>query len=222
MTALILGLVTASAKSSFDEVTVAVESSARDVVALDRLLASLRPRNERDPRRLQRTLLRAGSTWSGRRARPGPRNSIRRGSRRMPRDWREQIRRSRRRAMTRNGGFRPARGEVAEEMLEARWLASADSGASVSGLFLVILHVLADDHVRQLRVGLLHEIQRSSRSSSVCAASVWQRPVSRSLEMDEPFGGLLKVSADPLLFRARTSTNSGPPSFIRSRRVPDG
>ena len=43
MTALILGLVTASAKSSFDEVTFAVESGARDVLTLDRLLARYGP-----------------------------------------------------------------------------------------------------------------------------------------------------------------------------------
>ena len=43
MTALILGLITASAKSSFDEVTFAVESGATDILTLDRLLARYGP-----------------------------------------------------------------------------------------------------------------------------------------------------------------------------------
>ena len=43
MTALILGLITASAKSSFDEVSLAVESGARDILTLDRLLARYGP-----------------------------------------------------------------------------------------------------------------------------------------------------------------------------------
>ena len=43
MTALILGLVTASAKSSFDDVTAAVKHAAVDVLALDRTLARYGP-----------------------------------------------------------------------------------------------------------------------------------------------------------------------------------
>ena len=43
MTALILGLIIASAKSSFDAVDVAVKSSATDVLTLDRLLARYGP-----------------------------------------------------------------------------------------------------------------------------------------------------------------------------------
>src|SRR4051794_30866437 len=43
MTALILGLVTASAKSSFDAVASTVERAAMDVITLDRLLARYGP-----------------------------------------------------------------------------------------------------------------------------------------------------------------------------------
>jgi hypothetical protein len=39
MTALVLGLVTASAKSSFDEVTTAIKQSAMEILAFDRALA---------------------------------------------------------------------------------------------------------------------------------------------------------------------------------------
>ncbi len=60
MTALILGLVTASAKSSFDEVTFAVESGARDILTLDRLLARYGPETSGDSRAPSRTRLHAG------------------------------------------------------------------------------------------------------------------------------------------------------------------
>jgi hypothetical protein len=43
MTALVLGLVTASAQDSFTKVGAAVEHTAADIVALDRLLARYRP-----------------------------------------------------------------------------------------------------------------------------------------------------------------------------------
>jgi hypothetical protein len=44
MTALVLGLVTASAKSSFDEVDTAVKQTAINILALDRLLAATGPK----------------------------------------------------------------------------------------------------------------------------------------------------------------------------------
>ena len=43
MTALVLGLVTASAKSSFDAVNTAVKNTAMDILTLDRLLARYGP-----------------------------------------------------------------------------------------------------------------------------------------------------------------------------------
>ena len=43
MTALVLGLVTASAQDSFTKVGAAVEHTAADIVALDRLLARYGP-----------------------------------------------------------------------------------------------------------------------------------------------------------------------------------
>ncbi len=43
MTALVLGLITASAKSSYDDVSSAVKKSAADVLTLDRILARYGP-----------------------------------------------------------------------------------------------------------------------------------------------------------------------------------
>ena len=62
MTALILGLITASAKSSFDEVDIAVESSAGDVLTLDRLLARYGPETRELRADLQSASWHAGST----------------------------------------------------------------------------------------------------------------------------------------------------------------
>ena len=89
-------------------------------------------------------------------------------------------------------------GEVAEELLEARWLASAYSEASVSGVFLVILLFWLT--ITFVSYGLV-----AARNSTVvtvlflCAVSVGSA-LFLILEMDEPFGGLVSVSADPLRF----------------------
>ena len=53
MTALVLGLVTASAKSSFDAVSTAVKQTAVDLVTLDRLLARYGPETGEIRRALQ-------------------------------------------------------------------------------------------------------------------------------------------------------------------------
>ena len=97
--------------------------------------------------------------------------------------------------------------EVAEELLQARWLASAYSEASVSGLFLVVLLFWLT--ITFVSYGLV-----AARNSTVvtvlflCAVSVGSA-LFLILEMDEPFGGLLKVSADPCALHSHISTNSG-------------
>jgi hypothetical protein len=65
MTALILGLVTASAKSSFDDVNSAVKKTAADVLTLDRVLARYGSETGEIRKGLQRMLLaRIDKIWS--------------------------------------------------------------------------------------------------------------------------------------------------------------
>ena len=71
ITALVLGLVTASAKSSFDAADAAVEQSATNILALDRTLARYGPETNEIRRALQQAL-RARIARSGRRTRPSP------------------------------------------------------------------------------------------------------------------------------------------------------
>ena len=109
MTALILGLVTASAKSSFDEVTFAVESGARDVLTLDRLLARYGPETSEIRAAFKDAVARRiDMVWP--QGSSGQCNSIRRSSRRIPRNLRNEFARSPR-AMTLSSGFRPVRGK---------------------------------------------------------------------------------------------------------------
>ena len=71
MTALILGLITASAKSSFDAVNVAVTSSATDILTLDRLLARYGPETRELRGALQHAVARRiDMTWPPDSSRP--------------------------------------------------------------------------------------------------------------------------------------------------------
>ena len=56
MTALVLGLVTASAKNSFDSVNTAVKHTATDILTLDRLFAHLVPMTGETRKALQQTV----------------------------------------------------------------------------------------------------------------------------------------------------------------------
>ena len=196
MTALILGLVTASAKSSFDEVTFAVESGARDVLTLDRLLARYGPETSEIRAAFKDAVARRiDMIWPQGSSRPVQLDPSKLSS--DAEGLAERIR-----ALTPRDDsqrwLQARAGEVAEELLEARWLASAYSEASVSGLFLVILLFWLT--ITFVSYGLV-----AARNSTVvtvlflCAVSVGSA-LFLILEMDEPFEGLLRVSADPLRF----------------------
>ena len=196
MTALILGLVTASAKSSFDEVNLAVESGARDVLTLDRLLARYGP----ETRELREDFKdaverRIDMVWPQGSSRPAQLDPSRLSS--DAEGLAERIR-----ALTprdESQRWLQARaGEAAEKLLQARWVAFADSEASVPGPFLgVMLFWLT---ITFVSFGLL-----ATRNATVvtvlfvCAVSVGSA-LFLILEMDGPFQGLLSVSGDPLRF----------------------
>ncbi len=196
MTALILGLVTASAKSSFDEVTFAVESSARDILTLDRFLARYGPETSELRADIKDAVARRiDMIWPQGSSRPAQLDPSKLSS--DTEGLAERIR-----ALTPRDDsqqwLQARAGEVGEELLEARWLASAYSQASVSAIFLMVLLFWLT--ITFVSYGLV-----AARNSTVvtvlflCAVSAGSA-LFLIFEMDEPFGGLLRVSADPLHF----------------------
>jgi hypothetical protein len=196
MTALVLGLVTASAKSSFDAVNTAVKNTAMDILTLDRLLArygpetgeirlALRhavasriemiwPQSSSEPARLEPSVAASGVE--------GLADAIRGLT---PRDASQRSLQSR--AV-----------DLAEALLKARWLVFTGAGTSVPLPFLVVLLFWLT--ITFASFGLF-----APRNATVlavlfvCALSVGSA-VFLILEMDGPFDGLLKVSADPLRY----------------------
>ena len=196
MTALILGLITASAKSSFDEVNLAVESGAREILTLDRLLARYGPETSGIRGALKDAVARRiDMVWPEGSSKPVQLDPSELSSNSeglaeriralVPRDDSQRWLQARAR-------------QVGEGMLETRWLASAYSEASVSGVFLVIL-------IFWLTITFVSYGLVAARNSTVvtvlflCAVSVGSA-MFLILEMDEPFGGLVRVSADPLRY----------------------
>lgn len=193
MTALVLGLVTASAKGAFDEASTSIRQSATEILALDRALARygpetaeirqgmrrevggriemIWPRDSSEPVSLDPTRLSAVEALA---------DAIRSLT---PRD--ETQRALQARAM-----------DISEDLLQNRWLLVAGPGESVPVPFLAVL-------VSWLTLTFVSFGLFAPRNGMVvtvllvCALSVGSA-VFLVLEMDGPFEGLLKVSADPL------------------------
>jgi hypothetical protein len=195
MSALVLGLVTASAKSSFDAVDGAVKETAAQVIALDRLLARYGGETEEIRGALKRALeVRTDSIWSGGPDLAAPSragqlsdieriaDAIRKLSPADPsRDW------LRSRAM-----------DLAEQILAARWLVFAGRGSSVHPLFLGVLLfwltiTFASFGLFAPRNGTVFVILIASALSVAGAVFL-------VLELDGPFDGMLVVSQDPLRY----------------------
>ena len=197
MTALVLAFVTASAKSSFDAVDSAVKKGAIDVLALDRVLARYGSETSEIRKGLQRAVeARIEMIWPQGSSKPaildptalgaGAEAEKLAGAIRVlkPRDDSQRALQSRALDMT-------------EALLQARWLVAATE-PSVPVPFLVILLfwltiIFASFGVFAPRNALVLTVL------FVCALSV-SLAVFLVLEMDAPFDGLLKVSADPLRY----------------------
>jgi len=197
MTALVLAFVTASAKNSFDAVDSAVKKGAIDVLALDRVLARYGSETSEIRKGLQRALgARIEMIWPQGSSKPatldptalgaGAEAEKLAGAIRVlkPRDDSQRALQSRALDMT-------------EALLQARWLVAATE-PSVPVPFLVILLfwltiIFASFGVFAPRNALVLTVL------FVCALSV-SLAVFLVLEMDAPFDGLLKVSADPLRY----------------------
>lgn len=196
MTALVLGLITASSKSSFDAVDTAVKQTAVEILTLDRVLARYGSETSEIRKGLQHAIgNRIEMIWpqdSSRHASLDPMHSevgleaeklagIIRSLK--PRDDSQRALQSRALDLT-------------EALLQARWLLLSSSETSVPVPFLVIL-------VFWLTFTFASFGLFASRNATVlvilfvCALSVGSA-VFLVLELDSPFYGLVRVSADPL------------------------
>jgi hypothetical protein len=196
MTALVLGLVTASAKSSFDAVDAAEKHTAMDILTLDRLLARYGPETGEVRGALQHAVAsRIDMIWpqsSSRSAHLEPSVAASEVERLAdairgltPRDDSQRSLQSR--AL-----------DLAEALLQVRWLVFAGSGTSVPLPFLVVLLFWLT--ITFASFGLFGPRNGTVLAVLfVCALSVGSA-VFLILEMDGPFDGLLKVSADPLRY----------------------
>jgi hypothetical protein len=198
MTALVLGIVTASAKSSYDAVDSAVKKSAIDILTLDRYLARYGSETGDIRKGLQRAIgARIDMIWphgASKRADLDPMGS---GVASRAEGLTDAIRALKPRDDSQRA-LQSRALDLAEQLLQERWLVLAGTETSVPLPFLVILLFWLT--ITFASFGLF-----APRNTTVllvlfvCALSV-ASAVFLILEMDAPFEGLVKVSADPLRY----------------------
>src|SRR5262245_3774289 len=139
MTALVLGLVTASAKTSFDEMDSAVKRSAMQVLALDRVLARYGSETG-EIRKGLRDLVgaRIDMIWPQGSSKPASLNPMPSGAVAGVEGFADAIRS----LLPGNDSQRALQSralDLSEALLQARWLLIAGTGASVPVPFLVVI-----------------------------------------------------------------------------------
>ncbi len=196
MTALVLGLVTASAQDSFTKVGVAVEHTAADVVALDRLLARYGPETVEIRKTLQRVVeYRINAVWVDE---PGAALA------QIDSDPAVEFERigtliSNLNAQSGNQQWLKSRAlESTESMLAARWDIFAGRESAMPNAFLIIITfwlaaAFAGYTLFAPRNGTMTGILVVSAFSVACAIFL-------ILELGNPFEGWIVVSGDPMRF----------------------
>ncbi len=196
MAALVLGLVIATAKTSYDTQNLAVKHSAAKVLLLDRMLADFGP-EAKETRDLLRRIIaqRLEAIWPEGRSQPTGLEGLQAFP--IAREFEARILQLSPQNETQRW-LRSQALEIGSDLMETRWFLMGGLGSSVPLPFLVIVvswltilfgsfGLFAPRNVTVVAVLFL------------CALSV-AGSIFLILEMDQPFQGLIKISSAPLRY----------------------
>jgi hypothetical protein len=196
MSALVLGLITASAKSSYDNVDAAVRSAAVDILTFDRLLARYGPETGAIRASLKQLVARrVDAIWpsgSARTAGLEPQGNV---------SEVESLIENIRQLTPHHPAQENIRGQaltLAESLLKVRWMVAAEGNRTIPLPFLAVLLLWLT--LTFTSFGLFSPNNPTVLAVLfVCSLSVGSA-LFLVLEMDSPFEGLLKVSAEPMRY----------------------
>lgn len=195
MTALLLGLVTAAAKNSFDAQDAAIRTSAVNIIALDRYLARYGPETKPIRDLLRRTIeARIEMTWPKHGQGAGFEDLQNAG-------LAEQIET---RILALSPGSEVQRWSRAEalklydDVMKARWRVLESRGGSVPVAFLVVVILWLAATFASF--GLYAPRNATVLSVLFVASISVAAAVFLILELDSPFSGVIRVSSGPLQY----------------------
>ena len=197
LTALVLGLMTASAKSSFDGLNTAIKNMAGDVIATDRLLARYGPETMDIRATLKRVIAnRIDETWSQQPSHAAGKLDVTKAT--ETGEWVVDQIRALKPPTDAQRWLRSRALDQAELVLRARWVVLGELGTAIPWPFLVVL-------VFWLTITFMSFGLQAPANATVlavlllCALSV-AGDIFLTLEMDGPFDGLIQVSAEPVRY----------------------
>ena len=199
--ALVLGLATVSAKTSFDAQDRAVKIAAADILVLDRVLAAYGPEVKETRALLRLGLARVlGTIWpeDASDAQAPDAQDLEVPGTEPPIDQMETQLRMLTPGNDSQRWLQSRALQVLGDLQLTRWLALAASGHSVPVVFLVI--VISWLTFIFGSFGLFAPPNITVAAVLVICAAAASTSILLILEMDEPYGGLLKVSSAPLRY----------------------
>jgi hypothetical protein len=196
MAALVLGLLTGSAKSSFDTQDSEVKQSAADIVQLDRALARYGPETGDIRERLKRAVAyRLALTWPEQGA-PQAKLETPEGTSAV-----EQIDDSIRALSPRDDAQRSLQSraeQMSGDLLRTRWLILGQTGNAIQmPLLLVLVFWLV---ALFMSFGLMAPRNATVIAALAVAAMSVSGAIFLILEMNSPFAGVMRISGAPLRF----------------------
>jgi hypothetical protein len=197
MTALVLGLVTASAKSSFDQMDSAVKQASINLLALDRVLARYGP-EAKDIRAQLKAVVesRIETIWPGGASQPPGTARPATSATSTVEGLVDSIRGLGPGSELQNA-LKTRAVELAEDGLQLRWLAMASAETDVPAAFLVI--VIFWLTVIFASFGLYAPRNLAATTALVVSALSVAFALFLVLELGSPFSGVISVSDQPLL-----------------------
>jgi hypothetical protein len=200
MTALLLGLVTAAAKGSFDSQDVAVKNAAASVLTLDRLLARYGPETDATRQLLKSTVAtRVAEAWPARGAVASHLIDLRSGKPQTAPA--EEIENQILKLSPETDIQRWLKAEalkLTEEVLRTRWRLLGSAAGSVPRTFLVV--VIFWLSMTFASFGLTAPRNATVITVFIIAALSVAAAVFLILELDGPFEGLIRISSEPFRY----------------------
>jgi len=196
MTALLLGLVTAAARSSFDSHDATMRTNATNILTLDRLLARYGPETRATRDLIRKAVaFRIETTWPG----DGSAGSGLTQAQGTPAV--EEVENQILQLVPATDAQRWFKSEalrLTEDVIKARWRSLGSQGGSVPILFLAV--VIFWLTVTFVSFGLYAPPNASVITVLFVAAISVAAAVFLTLELDGPFDGLIKISSGPMRY----------------------